>query len=93
MSLKLIISVGVLGLFAVLYYNAYVVNQPCRHTLTPLDESEKIPLSQQVLGRISKALSIRTISSFENQNKSAVVEFAKLIRKGTLPSGKVSINR
>lgn len=86
MKLKMKIALlAVLAIsFGILYFNAYVLNQPCSHSVSPLNEADKIPLNEQTIDRLRKALSIRTISSHESQDHSALKEFIKFIRTGFL---------
>lgn len=82
LNLKLSFGMVMLGLFGVLYYNAFVANQPCKHTLHPVRETDKIPLTDSMLARIRQALSIKTISSFDSQDKKTLLDYVEFIRKG-----------
>lgn len=81
-KVKFAILASFVILFAILYYNAFILNQPCRHKLNPINESQKIQLSEEIKTRLQNALSIRTISSQENQNTSANIDYINFIRKG-----------
>jgi len=81
-NLKLAILISLVVLFGVLYYRAFILNQPCKHVLNPMREEDKIQLNDQIMNRLRKALTIKTISSFEHQNISAIVDFIKFIREG-----------
>ena len=70
-------------LFLVLIYKAYVINQPCKHKLIPVNDLNKIKLEDEMVKRLQKSLQIQTISyDFQNQNFKALEEHGKFIRDG-----------
>ena len=69
-------------LFSTLIYKAYVINQPCKHNIEKMNDSDRIKVTQDQIKRLQEALRIQTVS-FSNliQNTSAVDKFGKFIRE------------
>lgn len=91
LNLKLSFGLVLLAVCGVLYYNAFVANQPCKHKLHHMNDTDKIPLTDSMMQRLIKALSIKTVSSLESQDKNAILDYIKFIRKGNF-SQRISKN-
>lgn len=71
-------------LLIILVYKAYVINQPCKHKLIPVNDLNRIKLDDDMVKRLQKSLRIQTISyDFQNQNTKALEEHGKFIRDGS----------
>lgn len=84
LNLKLASGLVLFALCSVVYYKAFIANQPCHHTLHPMNEADKLPLTDTMIQRLLQALSIKTISSFEHQNQSAIEDYIRFIQKGSI---------
>jgi hypothetical protein len=74
-----------LVLFLVLVYRAYVVIQPCRHDIKPLNEARKLKLGDEQVKRLQTALTIETVSfSKTHQNQTELHRYINFIRKGLI---------
>ena len=68
--------------FSALIYKAYVINQPCKHNLEKINDSNRIKVTDQQIKRLQEALRFKTVSfSHLSQNISAIVDYGTFIRK------------
>jgi hypothetical protein len=83
---ELSVIVGLFGLlFLVLVYRAFVVIQPCRHNITPLNESAKIKVTDEQIKRLQASLRFETVSFGKgHQNESEIHKYVEFIRKGLI---------
>lgn len=91
LNLKASIFIVLAIISTILYYNAYIANQPCRHKLASLKESDKIQLQKAMIDRLMSSLAIKTISNFNSQNKTNFIQYIEFIRKGIRSLMKITI--
>jgi hypothetical protein len=72
----------------VVIYRAYIVFQPCKHSLEIISNEKRIKLSEELLNRFQKALQFETVTyGMNRQNLSAIDEFVRFARNGKFTLG------
>ena len=70
-------------LFICLVYRAYVIFKPCEHNINPINESERLKLTNEHIKRLQKAISFPTVShSIGYENKEEKLDYVNFIRTG-----------
>ncbi len=70
-------------LLLILVYRAYIIFKPCQHHINPIDESERLKVTNDQIKRLQKAITFPTVSySIGYENKEDKFEFVKYIRTG-----------
>ena len=70
-------------LLLILVYRAFIIFKPCQHHINPIDESERLKVTNDQIKRLQKAITFPTVSySIGYENKEDKFEFVKYIRTG-----------
>jgi len=57
-------------LLLILVYRAYIIFKPCQHHINPIDESERLKVTNDQIKRLQKAITFPTVSySIGYENK------------------------